>query len=100
MGSTATIAISPALAIGDAVTGNNVSKGIDSLLGTNKKPRASSAPLTKPGMTQDEIEREARVEAAKRRKQFEDVGKSSTILTGPGGLSGSGAGTPKTLLGY
>lgn len=64
---------------------------------------SQSAPITpqpiKPGMTQNEIEALAREAAAQRKKDYQNLGRSSTILTGPGGLGGVGAGTGKTLLG-
>ena len=60
----------------------------------------SSSPAIKPGMTAAQREKEARLAAARRRKDYQDMGRSSTILTGPGGLGGSGPGEQKTLLGY
>ncbi len=45
------------------------------------------------------MEENARKSALLRKKQYQDVGRSSTILTGPMGLGGSGTTTGKTLLG-
>lgn len=60
---------------------------------------AADAVVTKPGQTDAERERDARLAADKRKKDYQNMGRSSTILTGPGGLAGSGSGTAKTLLG-
>jgi hypothetical protein len=60
---------------------------------------SSSSTTEKPGITDAERERLARLEANKRRKEFQNMGRSSTILTGPGGLAGTGSGQAKTLLG-
>lgn len=79
--------------IGDAV-------GNPDPLGT--KIAAAIAPKDepiKPGMTEEEKQREANIQASKRKKEFQNLGRSSTILTGPGGLAGSGSGASKTLLG-
>jgi hypothetical protein len=67
---------------------------------TGKKidPAAASTPVI-PGQTDAERERDARVAAARRRKDFQNLGRSGTIITGPGGLTGSGPGAAKTLLG-
>lgn len=54
----------------------------------------------KPRNTDVEHLREARNVASRRRKEFQNVGRSSTLLTGSGGLTGSGPGEQKTLLGY
>jgi len=59
-----------------------------------------AAPLLPPGMTDAEREKDARLAAAKRKKDYQDLGRSSTILTGPLGLGSSGPGEQKTLLGY
>lgn len=53
----------------------------------------------KPGQTEEEKQREARLAGDRRKKEFQNLGRSSTMLTGPGGLSGSGQGTSKSLLG-
>lgn len=53
----------------------------------------------KPGMNQDDIEQAAKDAANKRRREYTNLGRSGTILTGPGGLGGTGSGTAKTLLG-
>lgn len=70
-------------------------------LGGNKTaaPKADAA-VTPIAQSEDEKQREARLAQDKRRKEFQNLGRSSTILTGPGGLAGSGAGASKTLLGY
>jgi hypothetical protein len=64
---------------------------------------AAAAPAqtdpVKPGQTDAERERDARLAADRRKKDYQNLGRSSTILTGPGGLAGSGSGTAKTLLG-
>lgn len=69
-------------------------------LGVNKTaaPQADAAP-PQVGQTEEEKQRDARLAADKRRKDFQNLGRSSTILTGPGGLAGSGAGQSKSLLG-
>lgn len=69
--------------------------------GSRNAARASTptAPTTRPGMTDAEREREARVAASQRKKDYQDLGRSSTILTGGQGLGGSGVGVQKTLLG-
>jgi len=54
---------------------------------------------TKPFMTDAERKKDARLAAARRKKDYQDMGRSSTILTSPGGLGGSGPGEQKTLLG-
>ncbi len=54
----------------------------------------------KPGMSEAEKTRLANQAASQRRKDYANLGRSSTILTGPGGLGGTGAGQQKTLLGY
>jgi hypothetical protein len=76
---------------------------IPALLVNDKlKGSASSADAVdpaKPGQTDAERERDARLAADRRRKDYQNLGRSSTILTGPGGLAGSGSGTAKTLLG-
>lgn len=57
-----------------------------------------AAPVT-PGQTDAERERDARLAADKRKKDFQNLGRSSTIITGPSGLLGQGIGQKKTLLG-
>lgn len=49
--------------------------------------------------TDADREREARLAREKRKRQFQNLGRSSTILTGGGGLVGQGAGSSKSLLG-
>lgn len=68
----------------------------------NAKRSGTQAPTsaTRPGISNAERQRQARVAASKRKKEFQDMGRSSTILTGPMGLGGSGSGEQKTLLGY
>jgi len=63
------------------------------------KPEAVAEPAAVIGQTEEEKQREARLMADRRRKEFQNLGRSSTILTGPGGLAGSGQGRGKTLLG-
>ena len=41
----------------------------------------------------------ARQAASQRKRDYQNLGRSSTILTGPGGLVGTGSGSAKTLLG-
>lgn len=81
--------------------GTAVSTG---LAAVGVKDKAASSAITPqtvtPFMTDAEREREARLAASQRRKDYQDMGRSSTILTGPGGLGGTGAGQQKTLLGY
>jgi hypothetical protein len=92
--------------------GSSANVLIDTFLGPSKmvtdtigitKPKGSGFKTTapvRPGQTDADREREARNAAAKRRKEYQDMGRSSTILTGGQGLAGSGAGEQKTLLGY
>ncbi len=63
------------------------------------KPDAIATPAAAIGQTEEEKQREARLAQQKRQRQYKDLGRSGTILTGPGGLSGSGSGQGKTLLG-
>lgn len=71
----------------------------DPLRGNKTAAPATDAPIVDPGMSEEEKQRESRLAADKRRKDFQNLGRSSTILTGPGGLAGSGQGQGKTLLG-
>jgi hypothetical protein len=77
--------------------------GVSAASGTKIDTPVKSAPIidtpVKPGQTDADREREARVAAARRRKDFQNLGRSGTIITGPGGLTGSGPGAAKTLLG-
>ena len=74
---------------------HGLAKGVGRLA---KKP--SHNPLTPDTFMADaERQRLATAAAARRRKEFQNMGRSSTILTGPGGLGGVGAGEQKTLLG-
>lgn len=69
-------------------------------LGGNKTAAPKvDAPVVDPGQSEEEKQREARIASEKRRKEFQNLGRSSTILTGPGGLAGSGSGQAKSLLG-
>jgi hypothetical protein len=83
---------------------NPLAAGYDKGLATvgvkDKSHTALTPQLAKPGMTQDEIDREARLARDQRRKDYQNLGRSGTILTGPGGLGGTGTGEQKTLLGY
>lgn len=85
------------LAVGGLGTGVLAASG-------TKIDQAKNAPIVaqavKPGMTDDERERLARIARDQRRKEFQNLGRSGTMLTGPGGLTGSGPGAAKTLLGY
>jgi hypothetical protein len=71
--------------------------------GGSKIDTPTAAPIVdtpvKPGQTDAERERDARVAAARRRKDYQGLGRSGTMISGPGGLTGSGPGTAKTLLG-
>jgi hypothetical protein len=74
------------------------------LAGTGQKIDTASqstpvSPLAKPGMTPAEMQQLANNAANQRRSDYANLGRSSTILTGPGGLGGTGSGTAKTLLG-
>jgi septal ring factor EnvC (AmiA/AmiB activator) len=59
--------------------------------------------LKKSTTTDKKAEEDARAAAARRKKDYQNMGRSSTILTGPMGLPGGGV-TPrdpsKTMLGY
>jgi hypothetical protein len=83
---------------------NNFKKALDiagsqtAEIATRGTDQAADAPETI-GMSEEEKQRHARLMADKRRKEFQNLGRSSTILTGPGGLSGSGSGQGKSLLG-
>lgn len=69
-------------------------------LGGNKTAAAKvDEPIKDPGQSEEEKQRDARLAADKRKKEFQNLGRSSTILTGPGGLAGAGAGKGKSLLG-
>jgi hypothetical protein len=46
-----------------------------------------------------DIEAAARQAANQRKRDYQNLGRSSTLLTGPGGLGGTGSGSAKTLLG-
>ena len=63
------------------------------------KPDATVEPAAAIGQTEEEKQRQARLMADRRRREFQNLGRSSTILTGPGGLAGSGAGRGNSLLG-
>ena len=84
-------------ALGPYGTGLAAAGGLK--IDTPAKVTQPNAPV-KPGMTDAERERLAAQARDKRRKDFQNLGRSSTILTGPGGLTGSGPGEQKTLLGY
>ena len=87
--------------IGDQLTGGHATEAASNALGT-KKPAPSgvlATPAIKPGMTQAEIDRLAQNAAAKRKSDYQNTGRSSTILTSPLGLPGVGQGASKTLLG-
>jgi hypothetical protein len=70
--------------------------------------RTEGSPVANPdikvGQTQEEIDAQARVAMANRKKSYQNMGRSSTILTGPQGVTGAGPGqgpgAQKTLLGY
>lgn len=65
-----------------------------------KRPSPPQLLDTAPSPQVAEAQVQARNAAARRRKEFQNLGRSSTLLTGPGGLGGTGAGEQKTLLGY
>lgn len=66
-----------------------------------KRPSPPALPTIPDNSAQQaEAQLQARNAAARRRKEFQNLGRSSTLLTGPGGLGGTGAGEQKTLLGY
>lgn len=96
----------PSLAApGSRLAGGGGSDPFKTAISTEKTLISGMAkPITnspiKPGITDAERDRQARLAASKRRKDFENLGRSSTILTGPGGLGGLGTGEQKTLLGY
>ncbi len=48
---------------------------------------------------QAQLERQAQAAANQRKRDYQNLGRSSTLLTGPGGLGGTGQGNSKTLLG-
>lgn len=77
--------------------------GNPNLTGSNRAdPTAQSAAITPTtlGPTDAERERDARLASEHRRKKdFHNLGRSSTFLTGPGGLGGTGSGQQKTLIG-
>ncbi len=63
-----------------------------------KKPDAR--PLAPPPRISDvQTERNAQTESERRRDMYKRLGRSSTILTGPGGLTTEAPGAPKQLLG-
>jgi hypothetical protein len=87
--------------VGDASGAGGISTPDFSAIAALDTPAAApvSTDPAKPGQTDAERERDARLAADRRRKDYQNLGRSSTILTGPGGLAGSGSGTAKTLLG-
>lgn len=68
-------------------------------LNSTASPSATPDLLAPPIPKQNSVE-DARKAARQRRRDYQDLGRSSTILTGPSGLGGMGPGGQKTLLGY
>lgn len=68
--------------------------------GAQNKADAERDQLMKSLSTPQESEAEAVRAAQQRKKDYANLGQSSTILTGPGGLGSSGQSGQKTLLGY
>lgn len=83
---------------GAAQAGNAVGNP-DPLGGNNTAAPPANAATPNVAQTDAEKQVAARLAADQRQRSFQNLGRSSTILTGPGGLSGSGAGQSKSLLG-
>lgn len=83
---------------------SNLNKALDTAGAMSASVATKPDEVVKPdapiGQTEEEKQRLARVAEKKRRKEFENLGRSSTLMTGPGGLAGAGPGKGKTLLGY
>lgn len=68
----------------------------------HKTPQAASPTVSGPPITNDaDNENQAQKSAERRRRMYAGIGRSSTILTGPGGLGSLGDSnqSPKMLLG-
>lgn len=86
-----------ALAIGAlALSGVSTAK---SLLTKPPKPPAPPAPVEPPKVTDPGTEMSKKIMRARQSAQYNTSGRTSTILTGPRGVTDPSATPPKTLLG-